>query len=153
MKSKSKNKKQKHLTKHLLDLPATIGISANLSSLGGQCNISGINVTITKPPLAAWRRIRSKGEITKTRPDTRPILFSWANHQLTQAARLILMKLTVLSMISSGMFEVWLHRAHGFVWVNTTGAWLTDRACLLVSADACARSTIIPKRFSSNTTS
>lgn len=59
----------------------------------------------------------------------------------------------VASSTSSGAFRGLSVTARAELWLKTTGASLTSSASRIVSADTCERSTIIPRRFISRTTS
>ena len=57
------------------------------------------------------------------------------------------------SRTSSGTLRGWSHTARAEECENTTGASVVSRASRIVSAETCERSTSIPSRFISRTTS
>ncbi len=57
------------------------------------------------------------------------------------------------SRTSSGTLRGWSHTARAEEWENTTGACVVSSASRIVSAETCERSTSIPRRFISRTTS
>ena len=61
-------------------------------------------------------------------------------------------RLTIIRKMSSGTLRGWWHSAHAEEWLKKTGASDTSRTSCIVSTDTCARSTIIPRRFISCTT-
>ena len=54
---------------------------------------------------------------------------------------------------SSGTLRGWSHTARADEWLNITGEPVTASASRIVSADVCDRSTSMPRRFISRTTS